>query len=303
MDKLRQYKLRYLTLGSILFLYLLFCVISYDWNRAVADAIYEKDETKVQQLVPSFFQTIEKWQQFNFLHYLLGERIPQDPKTFLQIAAFEGNSEIMHILLEKGADPDYYLKGTLTPLEYAVLDLKETHLACVKQLLEQGADVNAIGDRETSLMEKNGDSYYISENLALTVASRIPYENEKRYSKERADAIKKAYEWIIEAGFDSSPIQQNRALMKASDANNLILVEYILQKNKNLDVNWQDTNGNRVLFGVGSIKYDSISLRIAEQLIKRGADKTIRDSQGKRPYDYARLEGHWRLAKILKPKK
>lgn len=67
----------------------------------------------------------------------------------LHIAAYEGFSDIVVMLLDAGADPNVVERQFLTPLRAAV---HQGHIGVVKNLIEGGAQMDLIGTDGVSLI-------------------------------------------------------------------------------------------------------------------------------------------------------
>ena len=70
--------------------------------------------------------------------------------TALQAASYKGFDEVVHLLLDYGADPDIYDANGTTPLIYAS---QFSHTEVVKLLLEYGADISYTDPNHLSALD------------------------------------------------------------------------------------------------------------------------------------------------------
>lgn len=95
------------------------------------------------------------------------------PKIPLVEACYYRNIQAVEVLLENGADPNFFLEGRLSPLEAAVWygPVDETSYKIVKLLVSAGADVDLHASRESvvyqvaSKISISSDSYWLEQVL------------------------------------------------------------------------------------------------------------------------------------------
>lgn len=74
-----------------------------------------------------------------------GADVNYDDGSLLRILAGRGNSGVLKLLLDKGADPDKVSPGEKSALTTALSDGKKSHALCAKLLLESGANPSVAG--------------------------------------------------------------------------------------------------------------------------------------------------------------
>jgi ankyrin repeat protein len=103
-------------------------------------------------------------------------------QTPLHWAAMTCNPDVMRVLLDAGADVHAVGALQYTPLMRVVdhiLVKKESHLACVRLLIERGADVNARAEHgKTALMMATGRGHIEIMRLLLDAGSDIEAKDE-----------------------------------------------------------------------------------------------------------------------------
>jgi ankyrin repeat protein len=174
--------------------------------------------------------------------------------------------EIVDILIERGADVNYIGMSTQTPLSWALSapDYDESSPLLIKKLLEAGADVNPAISRgnSTPLMMAMGNAYIA--------------EWEK--GEDRTELIK----LLLDAGADPNG--------KLDGGNTPLHV-----------VAFAEREITRGLPDAGLMPAHSskISYGIAEMLFDAGADKHIKNDEGKNPFETALENYNFRIAVLL----
>lgn len=154
--------------------------------------------------------------------------IPGDNESALQKAAFGGCSEIVGLLLEKGAKVSGPPKASETPLAWAV---KQNHTEAVKLLLDSGADPNKAGYRFLRIAVEHQNLEMVT---ALLNAGADP--NKRMYRPERPlmTAALKGYTPILKklieggANVDFQLPDGETALVVAVKKGNLECVDALL---------------------------------------------------------------------------
>ena len=187
----------------------------------------------------------------------------------------EGNLEVVAALLRKGADPNRFLQGGFSPIEAAFARKVEQRYEIAKLLIEYGADVNLYGShnpafiKEASLLEFEGrDERVILRNLKL----------------------------LLDNGADSVGPYGDTALHSAASGNRVEALEELIE-DYYPDVDYSTLKGTTPLM----LGAKSGSVEATRILLEHGADKTIRDKDGKTAYDYAIENEHLELAELLRP--
>lgn len=242
-------------------------------------AIWADDKEKVEQILKKCtVKDVNSLSSTSEMYMRLTETYGFYP---LQEACRAGNPEIVQLLLEAGADVnvvDPWLH--FTPLICALQPSSgEKRFEIAEMLIEQGADINVTDDWGDSPLkcaamigiydtpearEKGGEIFiYLLENCE-TIEIEEPYDN---YN-------------IIE---------------QASYFDNVIAVQYLLE-NGYFGINDTTKNGRTILH----IAAQAGKLEMCTYLLENGADKDIKDSEGKRAYDYALEKGKEEVLELLR---
>ena len=246
-------------------------------NRKLFDAIERDDYDGVKK-------AIEKGAWINTREELfyVPNLIPTNPTPLIS-ACKKGNEKIITLLLENGADinkRDNY-NGT-TPLLAALHGAKSSRAKSNRFLLamfliENGADPFAVSPT---------DSPFEESILVL--------------DSDNAQTIKEGFElfkYLMEQKVSMDIcIGKENALTYAAHYSNYNVVEYLIEENY-FDVDSKDSAGNTALI----VATKNNETQIIQLLLQLGADKSIKDAEGKTAYDYAVELELVDFTEILKP--
>lgn len=195
----------------------------------------------------------------------------------LQVACREGDIEKVEILLEYGADPNL-LDETVksTPLLFALLSGKPDRFDIAMLLLKSGANPNYINSR--------------NENALF--CSLIIVDSDNNIQIEKSLALFKQLLKISKK--DLKNVGSNTLLGEAAAFNNQPCLEYILKNNIN-GINDASKSGRTPLMSCVMV---SDNVELCYYLIQHGADKALKNNEGKTAYDIAKEYGHEKCAKL-----
>lgn len=268
-------KLKYLTKVILIGILILMSakMMKYHQARMICDKIKAGEEiyTKFSNgaTAPIFFDEIATIMQIG------GPRIP------LVEACYYRNVQAVTILLENGADPNFFIKGRWSPLEAAIIKgpvgiMDEKSLQIVKLLVEHGCDVNQYASDEAVILRLSGNTIHgIDEIEKEMILYLLDHGAQRKY---------KDYEEIFSCIVLSRDLQFVKKLIQ----------EY------HFDVNEKGYLGQTPL--VSFVSYPTIlpTVEMVQLLLENGADKTLKDDRGKTAYDYAIERGFEEIALLLK---
>ncbi|KAK2460369.1 hypothetical protein APHAL10511_007534 [Amanita phalloides] len=229
---------------------------------------------------------------------------PQDPtanatqEVNIFIAAQRGDVQLMRELIDSGkaraTDRD---AQNITPLHWAAIN---AHVAACRYLLEQGAEVDAVGgDLVATPMQwaaRNGYLYVIhlliSYNADPNVTDAQGY-NSLHLVTHSSSIMPLLYLLHQPVNVDSRDAQGHTSLMWAAYQGDALSVDLLLRHGANPNLkddagltplHWAVVRGNRVCI---------------RRLVEKGADLTAKDSEGRTPRDMAvelKSLGAWKRA-------
>ncbi|MFU0825310.1 ankyrin repeat domain-containing protein [Clostridium sp.] len=185
-------------------------------------------------------------------------------------ASFEGNINIIKILLDNGASMNTS-KYSWRPLEAALMRYYPNKLEVVKLLIEHGADVN--------LKNFDGDAPILIET------EKVLREKNGIKNKDEELINYQVFMLLVEQGADIyvEDVSGRNVLFNVAFSDNSLIAKYLIN-NEKFNINKQDVMGWTPL--IYAIKYNSYD--VAKILIEAGADKDIKDKEGKTAIDYAK---------------
>ena len=241
-------------------------------NRKLFDAIERDDYDGVKK-------AIEKGAWINTREELfyVPNLIPTNPTPLIS-ACKKGNEKIITLLLDSGADinkKDNYTGQT--PLLAALHGTKSNRFSIAMFLLENGADPYAVQIASSPIKK------------SLIVLD-----------SDNAQTIKEGFElfkYLMEQKVSMDiPVGKQNALTFAAVYSNYNAVEYLIEENY-FDVDSKDSAGNTALI----VATKNNETQIIQLLLQLGADKSIKDAEGKTAYDYAVELELVDFLEILKP--
>ena len=214
-------------------------------------------------------------------------------KSALMLAAGNGHTEIVELLVRNKADVNARDYDMLTPLMHAA---QNGHVEIVKLLIRKKADVNARSkEGSTAWMYAvasghTGCAESLSQSGTDLNAEDMTALMGLAVSKGNAEIVK----WLIQTGADVNRQLKSggTVLMHAVGGNHVEIVDQLIQAGA--DVNAKDKNGLTAL--LLSIKKDT---RIVDMLIRAGADVNEKNKDGSTALKLAALFGQTEVVKLL----
>ncbi|MEI9925113.1 MAG: ankyrin repeat domain-containing protein [Bradyrhizobium sp.] len=211
----------------------------------------------------------------------------------LSHAARSGHPKMVEILLERGAPIDARNLAGATALYFAA---EGSHILIAQRLIERGADVNLTGRSGISPVAAAayaGNDVIVEALLAHGADERTPDETGKppiiyAAAGARLDVLKR----LLARNIDVNARYSNdlTALMwaagpddKAPEAQAVQVISYLLDAGAHIDD--RDDRGRTALM----IAAEGGHEEIADLLVARGADASLKDKAGKRAADLTRL--------------
>lgn len=197
----------------------------------------------------------------------------------LNYACKKGEYEKVKILLDNGADPNKRDRSiNTTPLSFALRSGKDDRFRIANILLDAGADPNA----ESRLSAPIFDSLILGDNKSNTALEKQSLAL-FTYLVQNVDSL-------------DDPSGSNTILGAAAAYDNRSTAKYIIDNNI-CGINDSSELGRTAL--MSCMLCDNRS-EMCKFLLERGADKTIKDKQGKTAYDYAIEYGREDCESLLK---
>lgn len=188
------------------------------------------------------------------------------PKIPLVEACYYRNVQAVEVLLENGADPNYFIEGRWSPLEAAVVNglagpIDEESFEIVKLLVDNGCDVNKHASSEPVIVHLStiigaGNDNKVVEDIFLYLLDNGADKKHNGYEKifhdiVRSDNVQLARKLIEEYGFDvngncymgRSPLIV--AVTRSSETTNAEMIQLLLQSGANKSLS--DDNGKTAL--------------------------------------------------------
>ncbi|MGL4483817.1 MAG: ankyrin repeat domain-containing protein [Anaerovoracaceae bacterium] len=250
------------------------------WSNQLVKEIQKKDYNSVDRLLEVKGMDINKEGGANFPLYFLPE---YDKETPLYAACWSGNYQFVKKVINYGADVTKDERVVLVTLE----QYDKEDFEIVKLLLRQGASLDS-------------DDVLVADKAMLLVVRMRPY-NGSEYSKKIATDIVGIYGLLKKNGAEEllSKDEKNSILSEVATVGNIELVKYIL--NEGVNVNTVDRNGRTALINISYVEYSPNDKKIAQILLNGGADKKLKDNNGKTAFDYAKENSKESLARMVAP--
>ena len=227
-------------------------------NRALFQAIQNSDlDAATKALNKGAFVDMPR-------HFLYAPNIIPTNSTPLITACKVGNSDMIGLLLEHGANVNLADKHcNETPLLAALSGDKANRFVLALYLIEQGAEVHAIQEADSVLYR-----------------SLLVFDTDNDQTIEDGFRL---FQLLIEQNVDLSlPATKENVLTFAVHYQNYNAVKYLLE-NAFFSVDDTDDNGDTAL--IVAAKHDQTE--IACLLLELGSDPTLMDRSGRTAMDYA----------------
>lgn len=182
-------------------------------------------------------------------------------------ACYSDNIELIKLLLERGADVN--CNDGVTPLSATYVQKGENWYEISVLLIESGADLNYV-------TAYSGNHLSILQDI---VESRSG-GNAPDYIPEDADEVRAAFDYAI-ANCDHTQVRWMRVLQHSITFDRIEIVKFLLDEGY-CDVNDTSVEMTALMFAARDSTPEMVQL-----LLDYGADKSIKDPDGKTAYDYA----------------
>ena len=200
-------------------------------------------------------------------------------------ACYYKNLQAVEVLLDNGADPNFYLDGGWSPMEAAAVGCSrnpEESLTIMKLLYEHGADIDGFGSHGTAL-------YHVCIGLI----------GERKNEEQELEILF----WLLDNGADPIVGASNTTVLHfAVRSANPELIPVLIEQ-YDLDVNAHGGLQKTPLISAVCYEVDSqdeqITKAIVTELLAHGADASAVDEDGKTAYDYAVERGYDEVAALL----
>ena len=204
-----------------------------------------------------------------------GVRIP------LIEACYYRNIQAVRVLLENGADPNFYIDGGWTALEATIVSspagiMDERSFEIIKLLVEHGADL----DESSSLKP-----------IVEQLSSWISWRGEP-FDEFREEVL------LYLLDNTKNPNDCNIAFFNSVDGGNVELSKIIFD-NYTVDINYIGYKGETPLIALITNERASNFSEMISFLLENGADKSLKDDSGKTAYDYAVETGNQEIIDLL----
>ena len=200
-------------------------------------------------------------------------------------ACYYKNLQAVEVLLDNGADPNFYLDGSWSPMEAAAVGCSrypEESLTIMKLLYEHGVDIDGFGSHGTAL-------YHVCIGLI----------GERKNEEQELEILF----WLLDNGADPIVGASNTTVLHfAVRSANPELIPVLIEQ-YDLDVNAHGGMQKTPLISAVCYEVDSqdeqITKAIVTELLAHGADASAVDEDGKTAYDYAVERGYDEVAALL----
>jgi ankyrin repeat protein len=217
--------------------------------------------------------------------------------TILAIAAFKDEPDAVKLLLEAGAKVDAPSgKYQVTPL---MLAMQENNPRVVPILLEAGADIEAkdVDGWTPTIWAAHRDSLNAFRALTEEKSPKLDVLDKEGWSALTM-AVRRAsrnmIERLIEHGAKwSEPVGDVPFLLLAIQTGDFITVNEVLEHFPDLEVRGPEKETPLI----AAAKRGHVELMV--DLLRRGADRTAKDAEGKTALDHAKEQEHTTVAGLL----
>lgn len=194
-----------------------------------------------------------------------------------------GHIQAVEVLLDSGADPNFYLDGGWSPMEAAAVSCNrhpEESLAIMQMLYEHGADIDGYGGHCSALF------WTASHSIGTS------------FSDEEIEIMF----WLLDNGANPTDEYGNTVMHDVVRGSHPELVSVLIE-HYGLDVNARGYKQKTPLISAVCYEVDSqdeqITKEIVTEMLAHGADASAVDEDGKTAYDYAVERGYDEVAALL----
>ena len=220
--------------------------------------------------------------------------------TALMRSVFQGNLDVVGILIEAGAEVTAKRMDGANALKIALSPSDDGFIVeIIKALIDAGADVNAVeGDGNTLLMRAAGIGRVAVVQAMIDAGADVNAKPEKGLTATiNATAFPDVVGLLIDAGADVNTASGTgyTALMRAAWAGGGDTVQLLIDAGA--DVNAKSDKGRTVLMHAASPRADT---NVVQLLIDAGADVNATDDAGTTALDLAVADERADIAVILR---
>ena len=255
----------------------------------------------------------------------------RDGATAIYIASENGHSVIVSTLLTSGADPNMADNYGWSPL---MIGSQEGHIEVVELLLKAKVDPNAcLNDGATAISIASGNGHSVVVSTLLTSGADPNMANSDGWTPlmiSSHNGHNEVVELLLNAQADPNASLKDgtTAFYIACQSGHSVVVSTLLISGADPNIGTVVNGWTPLLIGSGkghtevvklliehgdiNINYQAVAgitaLRLASQyghtdivtlLLKLGADSKLVDSEGKSPLDFASINGHHDIVKLL----
>ena len=202
----------------------------------------------------------------------------------LSEACATGNIEIIRMLMAYGASANP--EESWTPLIMACTNYYPDRIEIIKLLIENGADVNRNESGVTPILELVNGSY---DRKTTGIGFKEVDKGRERETYEIFMLLIESGAEIFDVGASGKDI-----LVSAALHDNLLIMKYLVEE-RHFNVNTISYTGKTALIYTASNNLTEMT----EYLLSKGADKSIKDTDGKTALDYANEKGYMEIIKLL----
>ena len=260
--------------GTVIFLIL---NSNHRYCKKLVSAIYDHDIKKIEQILEKKPGCVNTYP--NILPDSITSIIEATSNYPLTIACRLGYMDVVKLLVEAGADVNNYKDGHATALSAAYNTPSENWYEISLYLIENGASLDYHTVYHAGVFED--------------IVSRYPRDR----SPEGEEKVYKSFLYAFEH-CDKSLIDWDRVLFDSITYNLTVVVEFLLD-NQYCGVNSYLSTSYTPLMAAARSSFSNTEM--IQLLLDRGADKTMKNDEGKTAYDIAMEEGHTDIAQMVKP--
>ena len=196
-------------------------------------------------------------------------------QTPLTLACKKSNEKFIKLLVENGANVNKDGIAGFSPLIVVLLSNEQNRFGVARYLIDNGADINAITNNKISVLKS-----------CIEVTS-----NDNELTKQEGVQFLKD---LLELDVNINMLVPHNLLTYAAQRNNENVVEYILDEGI-CSVNDRDDSGFTALMRASYMGHDGI----VKLLLNNGADKFIKNSEGKTALDLAKEYKQEKIIELL----